>query len=198
MLNNEDRQFIEENIKELLEFINSKKSLQMPLETDNDFMTLMCELMGAIDWLFQSACMFSNVNGLNRDQAILTGHLIRIRKLYRGMRIHASKNQLELAIVFHRLIFETIAYMAIPSPKIVGARSPRPDENRADASAPPSLQGGRSLNIGRGNPAPTQPRRESYLKRLPHTPEGLFIDEMLEHHGAMGCIQDTSIQLKCR
>ena len=111
MLNNEDRQFIEQNIKELLEFIDSKKSLQMPLETDNDFMTLMCELMGAIDWLFQSACMFSNVNGLNRDQAILTGHLIRIRKLYRGMRIHASKNQLELAIVFHRPIFETIAYM---------------------------------------------------------------------------------------
>ena len=73
---------------------------------------------------------------------------------------------------------------SIPSPKIVGARSPRPDENRADASAPPSLQGGRSLNI--------------YLKILPHTPEGLFIDEMPEHHGAMGCIQDTSIQLKSR
>ena len=74
-------------------------------------MTLMCELMGATDWLFQSACMFSNLNGLNKNQAIITGHLIRIRKLYRGMRIHASKNQLELACVFHRLIFETIAYM---------------------------------------------------------------------------------------
>ena len=88
--------------------------------------------------------------------------------------------------------------MAIPSPKIVGVRSPRPDENIADASAPTSLQGCRSLNIGRGFPAPTEPRRGSYLKRLPHTPEGLFIDEMLEHHGAIGCIQDTSIQLKSR
>ena len=60
---------------------------------------------------------------------------------------------------------------SIPSPKIVGARSPRPDENRADASAPISLQGGRSLNSGRGNPAPTEPRRESYLKILLHTPD---------------------------
>ena len=60
---------------------------------------------------------------------------------------------------------------SIPSPKIVGARSPRPDENIADASAPISLQGGRSLNIGRGNPAPTEPRRESYLKILLHTPD---------------------------
>lgn len=111
MLNNEDRQFIEQNIKDLLEFIDSKKSLQMPLETDNDFMKLMCEFMGAIDWLFQSACMFNNLNGLNKNQAIITGHLIRIRKLYRGMRIHASKNQLELANVFHRLIFETAVYM---------------------------------------------------------------------------------------
>ena len=93
---------------------------------------------------------------------------------------------------------ELAPFIPIPSPKIVGARSPRPDENIADASAPPSLQGGRSLNIGRGNPAPTEPRRGSYLKILPHTPEGLFIDERLEHHGAMGCIQDTSIQLKCR
>ena len=60
---------------------------------------------------------------------------------------------------------------SIPSPKIVGARSPRPDENIADASAPISLQGGRSLNSGRGNPAPTEPRRESYLKILLHTPD---------------------------
>lgn len=79
MLNNEGRQFIEQNIKGLLEFIDSKKSLQMPLETDNDFMTLMCELMGAIDWLFQSACMFSKLNGLNKNQAIITGHLIRMK-----------------------------------------------------------------------------------------------------------------------
>ena len=111
MLNNDDRQFIEQNIKEFLELIDSKMTSETPLETNNDFMTLMCELMGATDWLFQSACMFSNLNGLNRDQAIITGHLIRIRKLYRGMRIHASKNQLELAMVFHRPIIETIGYM---------------------------------------------------------------------------------------
>ena len=111
MLNNSDREFIEQNIKELLEFIDSKMALQMPLETDSDFMTLMCELMGAIDWLFQSACMFSKLNGLNRNQAIITGHLIKIRKLYRGMRIHASKNQLELAIIFHRPIIETMVNM---------------------------------------------------------------------------------------
>ena len=111
MLNNEDREFIEQNIKELLEFVDSKINLQMPLETNNDFMSLMCELMGATDWLFQSACIFSKLNGLNRNQAIITGHLIRIRKLYRGLRIHCSENQLELASIFHRLIFETIAYM---------------------------------------------------------------------------------------
>ena len=111
MLHNDDRQFIEQNIKKLLELIDSKKALQMPLETDSDFMTLMCELMGATDWLFQSACIFSKLNGLSRNQAIITGHLIRIRKLYRGMRIHASKDQLELAIVFHRPIIETIVYM---------------------------------------------------------------------------------------
>ena len=111
MLHNDDRQFIEENIEELLKFVDSKTNLQMPLETDSDFMTLMCELMGAVDWLFQSACMFSKLNGLNRNQAIITGHLIKIRKLYRGMRIHASKDQLELAIVFHRPIIETIVSM---------------------------------------------------------------------------------------
>ena len=111
MLNNEDRQFIEQNIKGLLEFIDSKKSSPMPLETNHDFMALMCELMGAIDWLFQAACMFSKLKGLNKNQAIITGHLIRIRKLYRGMRIHASKDQLELAIVFHKPIIETVVYM---------------------------------------------------------------------------------------
>ena len=111
MLNNEDRQFIEQNIKDLFENIDSKKSSPMPLETDNDFMTLMCELMGGVDWLFQAACMFSKLNGLNKNQAIITGHLIRIRKLYRGMRIHASKDQLELAIVFHKPIIETVVYM---------------------------------------------------------------------------------------
>lgn len=111
MLNNEDRQFIEQNIKDLFENIDSKKSSPMPLETDHDFMTLMCELMGGVDWLFQAACMFSNLNGLNKNQAIITGHLIRIQKLYRGMRIHASKDQVELAVVFHRLIFETAVYM---------------------------------------------------------------------------------------
>ena len=111
MLHDDDRQFIEQNIKELLELIDTKKDLQMPLETDSDFMILMSDLMGATDWLFQSACMFSKLNGLNRNQAIITGHLIRIRKLYRGMRIHTCEDQLELAIVFHRLIIETIVNM---------------------------------------------------------------------------------------
>ena len=111
MLNNSDRQFIERNIKELLELIDTKKDLQMPLETDSDFMILMSDLMGATDWLFQSACIFSKLNGLNRNQAIITGHLIKIRKLYRGMRIHACEDQLELAIVFHRPIIETMVNM---------------------------------------------------------------------------------------
>ena len=111
MLNNEDRKFIEENVEQLLELIDSNSNCETHLETNNDFMTLMCELMGATDWLFQSACMFSNLNGLNKNQAIITGHLIRIRKLYRGLRIHASENQLELVMVFHRPIFETIIYM---------------------------------------------------------------------------------------
>ena len=111
MLHNDDRQFIEQNIKELLELIDTKKALQMPLETDNDFMVLMSDLMGAVDWLFQSVCMFSKVNGLNRNQAIITGHLINIRKLYRGVRIHICEDQLELAMIFHRPIIETICYM---------------------------------------------------------------------------------------
>ena len=111
MLNNNDREFIEQNIKELLELIDSKMALQMPLETNNDFMSLMCELMGATDWLFQSACILSKLNGLNRNQAIITGHLIRIRKLYRGMRIHCAEDRLELAIIFHRPIIETVVYM---------------------------------------------------------------------------------------
>ena len=97
MLHNNDRQFIEQNIKELLELIDSKMALQMPHETNSDFMTLMCELMGATDWLFQSACIFSKLNGLNRNQAIITGHLIRIRKLYRGMRIHCAEDRLEIS-----------------------------------------------------------------------------------------------------
>lgn len=92
-----------------------------------------------------------------------------------------------------------MSIVTIPSPKIVGARFPRPDENTvSDTSAPTSLQGRITPNIGRGNPAPTKSCRESCLKILPQNPEAIFIYEILEHHRAMGYIQHTSIQSKGR
>ena len=57
MLNNEGRQSIEQNIKDFFDFIDSKKSSPMPLETDHDFMTLMCELMGG-NRLAISICLY--------------------------------------------------------------------------------------------------------------------------------------------
>ena len=96
---------------------------------------------------------------------------------------------------------------SIPSPKIVGARSPRPANNTlADASALTSLQSGKSLNIGQGNPEetpkqkpPTHPHQDAYLKILPKNREHIFIDQTPQHHGeTLRRIHDTSIQFKRR
>ena len=67
--------------------------------------------MAIVDTLLQNVFDFSKLNGLNRDQAIIASHLIRIRKLYRGLRMHCAENQIELALIFGRLLFETCANM---------------------------------------------------------------------------------------
>ena len=101
-----------------------------------------------------------------------------------------------------KLLSLQVLRLTIPSPKIVEGfcwgyllgcfcvflcRYPRPDENTApNASAPTSLQGSSPLNNGRGNPAPTQPYREPYLKILSQPREGIFIYKRLEHHGPHG------------
>ena len=44
-----------------------------------------------------------------------------------------------------------------------------------------------------GKPRPYTTAPGLLFKRLPQNREGIFMDEGLEHHGAIGCIQDTSI-----
>lgn len=94
------------------------KSLPNPYKfnTNNDFMHHSVELMNCVLYLLRVAPeLTANENmarkGFVKKKAIIVGHMVRIGKLYEGLLIHLTHKQVELALIFHRLIYETEARM---------------------------------------------------------------------------------------
>ena len=84
--------------------------------TNNEFMQHSVELMNCVLYLLRVAPELASSEkmarkGFVKKKAIIVGHLVRIGKLYEGLLIHITQKQVELALIFHRLIYETEARM---------------------------------------------------------------------------------------
>lgn len=79
---------------------------------DEAKMSAICEAMGRALWLLR--CALSVVatdadaeRGVSRHKAVFVGHMARLCKLFDAFYMHTAENQLEIAGVVSRLIFET-------------------------------------------------------------------------------------------
>ncbi len=86
------------------------------LKTNSDFMNPIVEHMNHALYLLQLGVALAPTEstasrGHTRNKAIVTGHMVRLAKLYEGFLIHVSGRKLELAVIFVRLIFETAVKM---------------------------------------------------------------------------------------
>ena len=82
------------------------------LRTDDDFMVIVTELMSYTLYVLRIGASSApseeiSQKGYSKQRAVIVGHMIQIVKLYEGILMHISERQLELAIIFSRLIFET-------------------------------------------------------------------------------------------
>ena len=85
-------------------------------KNNNQFMQFLCDLMSQCLYMMKISCMLvpkieSSQNGMTRNKAIISGHMIRIYKLFEGILIHISNRQEELANIFYRSMFETYIRM---------------------------------------------------------------------------------------
>lgn len=80
--------------------------------SDNEaFMAFSVELMSRCIYLLRlGASLAPNATiesrGYEKHDAIIVGHMVRLAKLYEGLATHVSQRQTELAVLFHRMIFE--------------------------------------------------------------------------------------------
>jgi hypothetical protein len=106
--------------KIIINLENAKYWLNKPLpprlSSDNDYMIYVMELMNFAHYLIKvSASIAPNQviadRGYSKHKAIVTGHVVRLSKLYHGFAYHVSKSEVELAYIMTRLIFECITKM---------------------------------------------------------------------------------------
>ena len=98
---------------------------------NEEFMTFSVELMNRCIYLMRlgaslapSASIASR--GYTKHKAIIVGHMVRLAKLYEGLAIHVSQRQTELAMLFHRMIFECAVrteYLCVSSGRAKSLRS---------------------------------------------------------------------------
>lgn len=79
---------------------------------NNDFMNIYTQIMNFTLYLIRVSIALSkdeesNARGLTKNNAIIYGLIVRIAKLYDGFTKHIADHELELALIFSRLIFET-------------------------------------------------------------------------------------------
>lgn len=99
---------------------------------DNEaFMIFSVELMNRCIYLMRlGASLTPSVTianrGYSKHKAIIVGHMVRLAKLYEGLAIHVSRRQTELAVLFHRMIFECAVrteYLCVSSSRAKSLRS---------------------------------------------------------------------------
>ncbi len=100
-----------ENLTEIDRWIDSAPDAAS-FHNNDDFMQFMVEVMNRSLYLLRVGAALapnekSSSKGFTKRRAIVVGHVVRIAKLYEGLLMHTAKNQLELASIFNRLIFET-------------------------------------------------------------------------------------------
>lgn len=97
------------NLDSIKSWIN--KSLPQKFTSNNDYMRFIMELMSYAHYLLEvSVSMVPNQivasRGYTKHKAIIVGHQVRLVKLFHGFVDHISKSQVELALIFVRLIYE--------------------------------------------------------------------------------------------
>lgn len=108
-----------EKIIENLAIINEWVDKSPDPETfqkNDEFMELIVESMNYTLYLLKvSVALASNSrsanSGFSKNTAIVVGHLVRITKLYEGLLVHITRKELELAVIFFRLIYESALRM---------------------------------------------------------------------------------------
>ena len=100
--------------------------------SDNDaFMAFSVELMNRCIYLLRLGASLTPSTtvakrGYSKHRAIIVGHMVRLVKLYEGLALHVSQRQTELAVLFHRMIFECAVrteYLCVSSNKAKSLRS---------------------------------------------------------------------------
>jgi hypothetical protein len=102
-----------ERIFQNLESIKSwtNKPLPQNFKSNDDYMNFIMDLISYAHYLVKiSVSMATNQEkasrGYTKHKAIIIGHQVRLLKLFHGFTDHISKSQLELALIFTRLIYE--------------------------------------------------------------------------------------------
>lgn len=106
-----DLENIIRNIENIEKWIDSSPNLPDFVDND-DFMKFSVEMMNRCLYLLKLGVALvpneeASQKGYTKHRAIIVGHMVRTTKLYEGVLVHISNRQLELAMVFIRLIFET-------------------------------------------------------------------------------------------
>lgn len=108
-----------QKILENLEIIdNWAKNSPAPetLKNNDEFMEVIVKIMNYTLYLLKvSVALASDSksahNGVSKNTAIVVGHLVRVTKLYEGLLVHITRNELELAAIFFRLMYESALRM---------------------------------------------------------------------------------------
>jgi hypothetical protein len=116
-----------ENIKNWIKNAPDPRSLN----SNDDYMSLWLEIMSYVLYILQvgaASCevKYSTRRGVSKHRAIIMGMMVRITKLYEGFLTHLANRQIELALIFVRLISETevkMEYLTKSKNKRKSARS---------------------------------------------------------------------------
>lgn len=102
---------INENIAKVDQWIKNFPDPKI-LRTNDEFMILWVELMSNVLYLLKVGATISrnskiSITGETKHRAIIIGLMVRMTKLYDGFIKHIADRELELALIFVRLISET-------------------------------------------------------------------------------------------
>ncbi len=98
-----------QNLESIKSWID--KPLPSEFQSNSDYMHFIMELMNYSHYLLKIIVSTASnqeraQRGYIKHNAIIVGHQVRLLKLFHGFMEHISKNQLELALIFTRLIYE--------------------------------------------------------------------------------------------
>jgi len=103
-----------ENLHSIKLWIENSPPLDS-LNSNDDFMVLIVKAMNKCLYLIKVSLLMVTEQelkaGFTTEKAIIVGHMVRVYKLYEGFLYHISQHQLEIAMVFLRLIFEATSRM---------------------------------------------------------------------------------------